>query len=79
MDRTDRKLLALLQDDCTQSIAQLAEQVGLSATPCWKRIQKLEADGIIEKRVALVDPDRGRAGPDDLCRNRGGGSFAGVA
>jgi Lrp/AsnC family transcriptional regulator len=58
MDRTDRKLLALLQDDCTQSIAQLAEKVGLSATPCWKRIQKLESDGIIEKRVALVDPDR---------------------
>ena len=58
MDRTDRKLLTLLQEDCTLSIAQLAEQVGLSATPCWKRIQKLEADGVIERRVALVDPDR---------------------
>ena len=58
MDRTDRKLLALLQEDCTLSIAQLAEQVGLSATPCWKRIQRLEADGIIERRVAIVDPDR---------------------
>src|SRR5579875_2158334 len=58
MDRTDRKLLALLQEDCTQSIAQLAEQVGLSATPCWKRIQKLEQDGVIERRVALVDADR---------------------
>jgi Lrp/AsnC family transcriptional regulator len=58
MDRTDRKLLSLLQEDCTLSIAQLAEHVGLSATPCWKRIQRLEADGIIERRVALVDPDR---------------------
>ncbi len=56
MDRTDRKLLMLLQADCTLSIAQLAEQVGLSATPCWKRIQRLEADGVIERRVALVDP-----------------------
>ena len=58
MDRTDRKLLALLQEDCTLSIAQMAEQVGLSATPCWKRIQRLEAEGVIERRVALVDPDR---------------------
>ena len=58
MDRTDRKLLSLLQEDCTLSIAQLAEQVGLSATPCWKRIQRLESDGVIERRVALVDPDK---------------------
>ncbi len=65
MDRTDRKLLALLQEDCTLSIAQLAEQVGLSATPCWKRIQRLEAEGVIERRVALVDPDTGRARAHD--------------
>lgn len=58
MDRTDRKLLALLQEDCTLSIAQLAEQVNLSATPCWKRIQRLEADGVIERRVALVNPEQ---------------------
>ncbi len=58
MDRTDRTLLTLLQQDCTLSIAQLAEQVSLSATPCWKRIQRLEADGTIERRVALVNPDR---------------------
>lgn len=56
MDATDRKLLALLQQDCTVSIAALAEQVGLSATPCWKRIQRLEADGVIERRVAILDP-----------------------
>ena len=58
MDATDRKLLVLLQEDSTLSIAQLAEQVGLSATPCWKRIQRLEADGVIERRVALVDPQK---------------------
>jgi len=58
MDRVDRKLLALLQQDCTQSIAQLADQVGLSQTPCWKRIQRLEADGVIERRVALLSPEK---------------------
>ena len=58
MDRIDSKLLALLQEDCTLSIAQLAEQIGLSPTPCWKRIQRLEADGLITRRVALVAPER---------------------
>ena len=58
MDRVDRKLLALLQEDSTQSIAQLADQVGLSQTPCWKRIQRLEADGVIERRVALLSPEK---------------------
>ena len=58
MDRTDIKLLALLQEDCTLSIAQLADRVGLSPTPCWKRIQRLEADGVVTRRVALVAPER---------------------
>ncbi len=58
MDRIDSKLLALLQEDCTLSIAQLAAQVGLSPTPCWKRIQRLESEGLIMRRVALVDPER---------------------
>lgn len=58
MDEIDRQLLELLQQDATLSIAQMAERVGLSATPCWKRIQKLEARGVITRRVALVDPDR---------------------
>lgn len=58
MDRIDRKLLALLQQDSTQSIAALADQVGLSQTPCWKRIQRLEADGVIERRVALLSPEK---------------------
>lgn len=58
MDRIDRKLLALLQEDCTLSIAQMAERVGLSQTPCWKRIQRLEADGVIQRRVALLSPEK---------------------
>src|ERR1051326_4355222 len=58
MDDIDRQLIDILQRDATLSIAQMAEQVGLSATPCWKRIQKLEAQGVIPRRVAVVDPDR---------------------
>ena len=57
MDETDRQLLELLQQDATLSIAQMAERVHLSPTPCWKRIQKLESSGVITRRVALVDPD----------------------
>ncbi|HEX3860880.1 MAG TPA: Lrp/AsnC family transcriptional regulator [Stellaceae bacterium] len=58
MDEIDRKLLQILQEDVTLSIAQMAERVGLSPTPCWKRIQKLEARRVITRRVAVVDPDR---------------------
>src|SRR5260370_27758506 len=58
MDEIDRQLLDILQRDATLSIAQMAERVGLSATPCWKRIQKLEAQGVITRRVAVVDPER---------------------
>lgn len=58
MDAIDRKLLVLLQQDANVSLAELSERVGLSQTPCWKRIQKLEGSGVITRRVALVDPDR---------------------
>jgi DNA-binding Lrp family transcriptional regulator len=56
MDEIDRKLLRTLQEDATLSVAQLADRVGLSPTPCWKRVQKLEAQGVIARRVAIVDP-----------------------
>jgi len=55
MDAIDRKILTVLQDDASLSVAQIGKRVGLSSTPCWKRIQRLEADGVITKRVALVD------------------------
>ena len=58
MDNIDRKILDLLQRDCTLSIAEIGDRVGLSQTPCWKRIQKLEAEGVIARRVAVVDPDK---------------------
>jgi Lrp/AsnC family transcriptional regulator len=58
MDRIDRKILALLQEDATLSLADVSDRVGLSQTPCWKRIQKLEQAGVITRRVALVDPQK---------------------
>jgi Lrp/AsnC family transcriptional regulator len=58
MDATDRKILGLLQADASLSVAEIGNRVGLSSTPCWKRIQRLEADGVIQKRVALVDQDK---------------------
>ena len=56
MDRLDRKILRLLQEDATLAVADIAKKVGLSTTPCWRRIQKLEEEGVIRRRVALLDP-----------------------
>ena len=58
MDQIDRKILDLLQHDATLSIAEIGNRVGLSQTPCWKRIQKMEAEGVIERRVALLKPEK---------------------
>ena len=58
MDATDRKILSLLQGDASLSVAEIGSRVGLSSTPCWKRIQRLETDGVIQRRVALVDQDK---------------------
>jgi Lrp/AsnC family transcriptional regulator, cysteine-sensing transcriptional activator len=58
MDRTDLKILAILQEDASLSVAEVAARVNLSQTPCWRRIQKLETQGVIARRVALLDPDR---------------------
>lgn len=55
MDAIDRNILLTLQEDAALSVAEIGQRVGLSSTPCWKRIQRLEADGIIQKRVALID------------------------
>lgn len=56
LDATDRQLLAILQQDCDLSLAELAAKVNLSTTPCWKRLQRLQAAGVITRRVALLDP-----------------------
>jgi Lrp/AsnC family transcriptional regulator len=57
MDSTDRKILAILQQDASVSVAEIAAQVNLSQTPCWRRIQRLEEAGVIQRRVALVEPE----------------------
>jgi Lrp/AsnC family transcriptional regulator len=57
MDRTDLKILAILQEDASLAVAEVASRVNLSQTPCWRRIQKLEAQGVIERRVAILNPD----------------------
>jgi Lrp/AsnC family transcriptional regulator len=58
MDAIDRKILVTLQEDASLSVAEIGQRVGLSSTPCWKRIQRLEAEGVIMRRVALVDQDK---------------------
>lgn len=55
LDEFDLKILARLQEDASVPLADLADAVGLSSTPCWRRIQKLEKAGLIRKRVALLD------------------------
>ena len=55
MDSTDKKILNLLQTDASLTVKQIAEQIPLSVTPCWKRIQKMESSGLIRARVALLD------------------------
>jgi Lrp/AsnC family transcriptional regulator len=62
MDKVDRQILDLLQQDAGRSIEQIAKAVNLSATPCWKRIRRLENEGVIRKRVALLDPHKVGAG-----------------
>ncbi|OIQ77252.1 leucine-responsive regulatory protein [mine drainage metagenome] len=58
MDKFDKAILDALQDDSTMQIGELASRIGLTSTPCWRRIQRLEAQGLIRKRVALLAPDR---------------------
>ncbi len=55
LDQTDRKILEILQKDATLSASDIAEKVGLSQSPCWRRINRLEKKGIIQRRVALLD------------------------
>lgn len=62
LDKMDRNILAILQTDCTMPVAEIGRQVGLSTTPCWRRIQKMEDQGIIQRRVALLDSKKVNAG-----------------
>jgi Lrp/AsnC family transcriptional regulator len=56
IDRLDREILRLISADASLSLAEIATQVGLTPTPCWKRIRRMEETGIILRRVAVIDP-----------------------
>jgi Lrp/AsnC family transcriptional regulator len=58
MDSIDRKLLSLLQDDASLPLQDIAARVGLSVNPCWRRIKRMESEGIIRARVAVLDPEK---------------------
>jgi Lrp/AsnC family transcriptional regulator len=58
LDRFDRRILAELQADASLSTAELAERVGLSTSPCWRRVQRLTEEGVIRRRVALLDREK---------------------
>lgn len=58
LTQTDIAILSLLQTDASLTAAQIAEQVNLSPSPCWRRISRLEKAGLIEKKVALLDPEK---------------------
>ena len=62
MDRLDRKILRLLQEDATLAVADVAKKVGLSTTPCWRRIQKLEEEGVIKVFFELNGQPRAKFG-----------------
>jgi Lrp/AsnC family transcriptional regulator len=62
MDKKDKRILELLQQDAMLTAAELAEAVGLTTTPCWRRIQKLEEQGYIKERVAILDKQKMNVG-----------------
>ncbi len=62
LDATDIRILEILQRDCTIPVAEIGKAVGLSTTPCWRRIQKLEERGVIQRRVAILDAGKVNAG-----------------
>ncbi|MFN3305066.1 MAG: Lrp/AsnC family transcriptional regulator [Roseateles sp.] len=58
LDAIDLRILDILQHDAEQQVAEIAQQVGLSTTPCWRRIQRLKAAGVITRQVALLDAQK---------------------
>lgn len=62
LDSIDIRILGLLQNDCSRSISEIADAVHLSQNACWRRIKRLEDEGVITKRVALLDPGKLDAG-----------------
>lgn len=62
MDNRDKQILSILQQDATVPVAEIAERVGLTAVPCWRRIQRLEKAGYIRARVALLNREKMNVG-----------------
>ncbi len=62
MDGIDQRILSCLQEDASTPVATIAERAGISVSPCWRRIQKLTEDGVIRRRVALLDAEKVNAG-----------------
>ncbi len=62
LDSIDKAILSLLQENANTPLAEIAQTVNLSSTPCWRRIQKLKAEGVLRKEVALLDQERVNAG-----------------
>jgi len=58
LDRVDREILRLLAADASLSLAEIAAKVGLTPTPCWKRIRRMEQEGVIVRRVAVLDAEK---------------------
>jgi Lrp/AsnC family transcriptional regulator len=67
LDAVDAKILDLIQHDAGLSVAEIAERVGLSSSPCWRRIKRLEDAGIIQRRVTILDRDRLGLGFEVYC------------
>ena len=58
LDAIDARILSLIQDDAALSVAEIADRVGLSSSPCWRRIKRMEETGIITRRVTLLDTQK---------------------
>lgn len=58
IDANDRKILKILQKDATRSLETIADEIGVSLNTCWRRVQRLEQSGVLERRVALVDNEK---------------------
>ena len=70
VDLIDREILHLLQEDSTRSARELGAEVGLTPTPCWRRVQNLRREGIIQREVAILDPERLSLGINALVQIR---------
>ncbi|ACT60304.1 Lrp/AsnC family transcriptional regulator [Hirschia baltica] len=57
-DDIDRRILKTIQEDATLSVQDISDKVGVTTNPCWRRIKKLEDEGVIKKRVAILDPNK---------------------